>query len=79
MNRRTVEAITLAITNHEYKMFKIFMMPQKTDGFWQMCIITPDERYRHMLNAVEYVGKAIGSFYGEGLGVEKGRDYIIFS
>jgi hypothetical protein len=79
MHKRIVEAIREAISQEEYKdRLRIFVLPQESNGFWQMCII-PDENFLHLLPHIADIGIHIGRYYGEGLSSERAKDYIIFS
>lgn len=80
MHKRIVKAIELAVMQHDNvpDLLRIFIQSRDTDGFWQMCIITR-KGYEHMIPHLEAIGLHIGRFYGEGLGVERGSNYIIFS
>jgi len=78
MNRRTVKAITEAISQHDNDLLKIFVKEQKGEWFWEMIVI-PKKGYEHLIPHIEHIGKSIGQFYGEGLYVEKKENYILFS
>jgi hypothetical protein len=81
MHKNIVKSIEFAISQRDesYKdLLRIFIQTKETSGFWQMCIITKKD-YEHLIPHLEDIGKSIGRFYGEGLGVEKGTNYIIFS
>lgn len=78
VHKRITKAIELALSQHEDIKLRIFVQSQDTLGFWQICII-PEKDYKHVIPHIEAIGKHIGQYYGEGLAVEKTKDYIIFS
>lgn len=83
MHKRIVKAIELALTQRELGLFgdlllSIFIESKETEGFWRMIVI-PKKGYEHLLNHIEHIGRSIGSFYGEGLAVERASNYILFS
>lgn len=78
MHKRIVEAIKLAITQREKELFDIYIQPQKTGGFWKMVIFVKPN-YEHIISHIAVIGERIGAFYGEGLYVDKGKNYVRFS
>ena len=80
MHKRIIEAIKLAISQRNNEdLLDIYIQPKEnTDGFWKMIII-PKKDYKHLIPHLETIGKAIGSFYGEGLNIIKTKEYIKFS
>lgn len=80
MHKRIVDAIIKALSQREDtdKYFHFFVDDKETGGFWRLCVIVNPE-YKHMLPHIQSIGRAIGSFYGEGLGIEVKWNTIIFS
>jgi hypothetical protein len=83
MHKRIVEAIQDVLRRYAEEpfgkdIFRCYVMPQKSGGFWQLCVVV-DRDKEYFLDHLEHMGKAIGCFFGEGLGVDKRADRIIFS
>ena len=81
MHKSTVEAIKCVLDRYnerQGKIFKTYVMSQKTGGFWQMCVVV-DEGREYFLPHVQAVGMAVGHMFGEGLYTDIRGDRIILS
>ncbi len=65
MHRRIVESIKYIIENSVINKFTaIDIIPQRTDGFWKMLVVTTNENY---VENIREVATQIGRINGENL------------